>query len=735
MAEPRECCQEKARQHAMRQPGQCQRDGGLLLWDREGHGPERRTASSVPSADRLSRRTTVSSCCLLGPPVRRWEMMDGWASADHALGARATRTLTAMANAAIPPHGSLPPVGAAAVARLTALLGEYGAVAAYRNLLWALEIGTVATRGRRFSRLDREAQTAVLGRLAADAAPWSRGLARGLLMPLKAAYVDGLAVHEAIGCRYGVAPATGLERPRWRERIMDGRNCRDDDAIECDVAIVGSGAGGAVVAHHLAAAGHAVVIIEAGAHFAREHFNGQPLAMTRAMFLNRGLTFALGNVGAPVWAGRTVGGSTTINSGTCYRTPGRILRRWQREYGLEMLTESALAPYFERIERTLGVAPADPRYLGEVAAKIALGAEALGLRHQALARNAPDCDGQGLCCFGCPTGAKRSTDVSFVPQALERGALLYASTRVIRVDHDGRRASGVTARCEGGATITVRARKTVLAAGALLSPGLLHGSGIARRNRWLGRNLSIHPAGAATATFSEPIDMGEGIPQGYSIDEYAERGLLFEGGALPLSAYAASVPGVGSDFTSAIANYRRTALFGFVIEDRSRGRLVFRRGASGGGRELPLIFYNLCASDTRRMQEATATLAEVFLAAGAETVFPGYLGAAPIRNGGDVAALRASTIAPAAFEVSAYHPLGTARMSCTDRDGVVGPDHQVHGMGDLHVVDGSAVPSALGVNPQITIMGLALRAADILDRRLSFGDAAGADDPSEEGTR
>jgi len=472
-----------------------------------------------------------------------------------------------------------------------------------------------------------------------------------------------------------------------------------------------------VVAHELARRGHAVLVLESGRYFRREHFDGRATEMVRRMFLDRGLTVALGNVAAPVWAGRTVGGTTTVNSGTCYRTPDAVLAEWRRELGLSMMTPDGMDRHFERVEQMMGIELARREYLGAIADVIARGADALGYAHGPLQRNAPDCDGQGLCCFGCPTGAKRSADVSWIPKALERGAMLMSSTRVLRVDTDASsgRAIGVTARTAAGGTITVRAKATVVAGGTLMTPVLLANSGIGSDNRWLGRNLSIHPAGKAVALFDDRQDMWTGIPQGYSIDEFAGEGIMFEGGSLPLSGAATALTTVGPRYSELMSRYANLALFGYMIRDTSRGRVRPRPGGGQGG---PTLFYNLNRHDTARMQRAMEILCEVYLAAGARVVVPGVTGAPEIRSREDLDRFKAKRWEASRFEVTAYHPLGTARMAASPAQGFVGPDHESFSVRDLYVVDGAAVPTALGVNPQVTIMAMALRAGEILARRI-----------------
>ena len=421
------------------------------------------------------------------------------------------------------------------------------------------------------------------------------------------------------------------------------------------------------------------------------------------------MTVALGNVGIPLWSGRAVGGSTVVNSGTCYRAPERVFLEWREELGLAGFSSGSMDPYYTRVEEMLRVAPAKMELTGGVGRVIGRGAQALGLSHHPLVRNAPDCDGQGVCCFGCPTGAKRSTDVSYIPEALLRGAQLVTAAHVNAVEVVAGRARGVRGTLGGGRgrRFHVKADAVVVAGGALMTPLLLARSGVVK-HPWLGKNLSIHPATKVMAVFDEDIDMSRGIPQGYAIDSFAEEGIVFEGASTPLDVTAIAVPWVGARFMEVIEAYRHVATFGFMVKDTSRGTV---RAGPGGA---PLITYNLNEEDTRKMKRAIAILCEVFLAAGAKRVLPFLAGMEEVRTKGDVGAVECSQRVASQIEVTAFHPLGTCRIGADPETSVLGPDHEVHGVEGLFVADGSAVPTSLGVNPQMTIMAMALRAAEII---------------------
>ncbi len=629
-------------------------------------------------------------------------------------GARERAIARAVAAAAIPPGARLPGGDTATVDRLAAWLAGGSEVErrGVLGLLWAAELAALPLTGRPLSRLSPERARDVLERFEARGGGRTSAILRALLTPLKAAHFDDPKLFALSGCTHGKVPPAHEEIPRWRAQITDGRYEEAPLDLVCEVVVVGTGAGGAACAHELAARGRAVVLLEEGDYHARSSFTGRAAEMTRRLFRDHGMTVALGNVVAPVWAGRAVGGSTIINSGTCYRTPERVLARWRDELGLVDFTSEAMAPYFAKVESMLGVAPAAPELTGGIGRVIARGAGKLGYKHGPLLRNAPGCDGQGTCCFGCPTGAKRSTDVSYIPAALSRGASLVTAAKVTGIEVEGGRARGVTGELGSGRAFRVRAEAVVIAGGALMTPVLLKRAGVCKKSKMLGKNLSIHPASKVMAVFDETIDMVRAIPQGYTVDEFHEEGILFEGASTPPDVTAIAIPWVGPRFTELMERYRELAIFGFLIEDSSRGEV---RPGPGGS---PLITYRMNDGDAQKMGRAVRLLSEIFLEAGAQRVLPMLPGLDEVRGKSDLAALAARKFVPRDFEITAYHPLGTCRIGSDPNESVLTPDHETHEVERLFVADGSAVPSALGVNPQITIMAMALRAAERIDARL-----------------
>jgi len=462
--------------------------------------------------------------------------------------------------------------------------------------------------------------------------------------------------------------------------------------IRTDFCVVGAGGGGAVVAAELAEAGASVALLEQGPGHDPDGFTARPPQMLAKLYRDGGQTTTIGSPPILLPLGRGVGGTTLVNSGTCFRTPESVLARWRQEFGLE-LEGAAIEACFERVERSLSVSEVTPELAGENAAVARRGAERLGWSHGYLRRNARGCVGSGVCVFGCPTSAKQHTGITYVPRAVRAGAELIANADVCELLVEQARARGVVARLAGGERLEVRARETILACGAIHTPLLLGRNRLAGASRELGRNLSLHPATAVLALMPEAVDMARGVPQSFYVDEFAGEGVMFETVAGPPAYAAMSLPLQGAEHDRVMASYRRLAQLGLMVSDSSRGSV------HALGRR-PVIRYSLDAADLGRVRRGLRRIERLLRAAGASEV---YL---PLPPGVAAEAARASDL-----RLMAFHPLGTARADARASHGVVDGELAVHGLRGLHLADGSVVPSSLGVNPQITIMALATRLA------------------------
>lgn len=464
------------------------------------------------------------------------------------------------------------------------------------------------------------------------------------------------------------------------------------DTLDVDVCVVGAGAGGAVVAAELAEGGARVAVLEQGPRHDADRFSARPPEMLARLYRDSGQTATVGAPPILLPLGRGLGGTTVVNSGTCFRTPPHVLERWADEFGLE-LDEASLRPCFERVERALSVTEVTPELAGANAEVARRGAERLGWSHGYLRRNARGCVGSGVCVFGCPTSAKQHTGITYIPRASAAGARIVTGADVREVCVRGGRARGVRARLAGGRALEVRAPTVVLACGTIHTPLLLARSRLPDPSGQRGRNLALHPATAAFALMDEPVDMARGVPQSFYVDEFAAQGIMFEGVAGPPSYAAMALPLTGARHARAMASYRNLAQFGLMVSDASRGSVRALAGA-------PVIRYDLGPEDLAKFRAGLVRLRELFMAAGAREV---YL---PLPAG-----VRPENARARELKLMAFHPLGTARADARPTHGVTDGDLALHAVAGVHVADGSVVPSALGVNPQLTIMALATRLA------------------------
>ncbi len=630
-------------------------------------------------------------------------------------GQRTSRALEVLGRAAMPAGERLPAPGPAAVRSVEAFLSSapWPLRLGYRLGLLFVSAGALLSMGRPLSRLDPQQAARLVERWARGRGFLRRAILRAVLTPLKVAHYATPEVSAVVG--YDPPPPVAPEpAPRWWTQVRAAED-HAGEVIDTDVVVVGSGPGGAVMATRLAEVGLAVVILEEGRYLRRSDFTRRPFEMTRRLYRDGGMTVALGVPGIPVPVGRTVGGTSTINSGTCYRVPEHILERWRREHHLEHLDMATLGPHYADVEAFLEVQPVPVAVRGKVAEVIARGCDALGYAHGPLRRNAAGCEGSGVCCFGCPTGAKRSMDVSFVPRALRAGARLFTGARVETLLHAGGRVRGVVAATEGGGALTVRAETVVLACGAFGTPVLLMRNRLGRTSPALGEHLTLHPAAKCGAIFEEPIRSWEGVPQSHTIEHFHDEGLLFEGASVPPDYGAMALAQVGEAHTALMERYAHLAFFGFLIEDSGAGSV--RPGPDGSY----WIRYTCTPEDVARLKRGTRILADVFFAAGARKVLSPIAGLEELSDPKETVRLELAKVSAARFELSAFHPLGTCRMAVAPELGVVDPGLECWDLDGLFVADGSVFPSSLVVNPQMTIMALVSACAGHVAERAGGG--------------
>jgi choline dehydrogenase-like flavoprotein len=624
------------------------------------------------------------------------------------------RSALALAEAILPGSAHIPAADEATVARASEVVQAFDPrlSRAWRAAQTTLSAAAILQTGRPFYALSADRQEALLRRWEQD--PLLKTPLGLVALVYRFVHFDRPSVYGAMGGKPNVVH--GLEEPRWLRQVHRGEDWTGGD-VDCEVVVVGTGAGGAVVGRELADRGLAVVFVEEGQHHRRDAFDGSSVSAHQRFY--RGAV-SVGNAPMPVFMGRLVGGSTAINGGTSFRTPPWVLDRWCEEIGTDEFSSAAMKPYFDRVEDVLEVGVSEKKHIGPIADVIARGCDALGWSHFAVRRNAPGCDGSGFCDFGCRTDARRGTNLAYVPPALERGAMLLTGLAADHVILEGGRAVGVLATASNGNKVRVRARAVVLAGGAVPTPLLLLKQDLANRSGEVGKNLTLHPSAGLSALMPEKIEGHRYIPQGYGCDQFLRDGILILTAQGDVNIANVVFGFSGRRLMAALEDMGRTASFALLLRDSSTKNGRVWRSAFG----FPAITYNVAQKDADLAHAGMVHAGEMALAAGATRLFPASMKMPILEGPADWARFRKARLGPGDVMWTSYHPLGTCKMGLDPRTSVVGLDHETHDVPGLFIVDGSTVPGPLGVNPQITIMAMATRAATRIAARLNVTSSA-----------
>jgi choline dehydrogenase-like flavoprotein len=522
--------------------------------------------------------------------------------------------------------------------------------------------------------------------------------------------------------------AVGLARG-WR--VLGGPHGAAPATVRCDVALIGSGAGAGITAELLSAAGLDVVIIEEGPLRSSRDFRQREDEAYPQLYQDSA-SRKTADKAISILQGRCVGGSTTVNWTSSFRTPDDTLAYWRERFALPELTPENLSPDFLQAEQRLGIGAwlVPPNANND---KLRIGARRLGYEAPAILRNVRGCWNLGSCGLGCPTNAKQSMLVTTIPAALDRGATLLVQTQAWRLQHDGRRVTGVECRpvevngaVAARAPTRVLAQHVVLAAGAIGSPALLLRSAVPDPHERLGRRTFLHPVVGTVALFDEPIEAWHGAPQTIYSDHFLETqpidgaiGYKLEAPPLHPVIASMSLPGYGAGQTAALKDFPRTQALLALLRDGFHeqspgGHVALRRDGS------PLLHYPITDFVWDGARRALLSMAEIQFAADAQTVTPLHERGRASRSWAEAReAIAALPMAPLQTKVLSAHVMGGCGMAGRAELGVVRPDGRHWQLEGLSVHDGSLFPTSIGANPQLSIYGLVTRLATRLARDLT----------------
>jgi choline dehydrogenase-like flavoprotein len=576
----------------------------------------------------------------------------------------------------------------------------------------------LAGKFRRFTRLDRESRERVLAAWAASRI----GLFRAGFQTFKRL---ALFFHYA-----RPDDQTGVN-PHWAEIDYPGPRTpprevakpiipltvTKDTVLDADVVVIGSGAGGGVVAAELATAGHQVLVLEKSGYANESDFDGAEVRSTQRLFEKKGI-LTTRDVGVVLLAGSTLGGGTTVNWSTSLRTPDYVLKQWAEECGVTAAASAEWQAGLDAVCNRLHV-NTDASAPNRQDQKLIAGCTALGYHWRPISRNVNGCQDCGYCSFGCRFGAKQGVLKTYLQDAVDRGAQVVVHCHVDRVTVQHGVATGVEATVNGH-RLTIRSKIVVVAAGSIHTPAVLKRSGLVNPN--IGRHLHLHPVGVVFGIYDEVIESWRGPMQASVCDQFANLdngyGFVVEVAPAHPGMLAMGLPWHDAQgHRELMSQANHIATFIVITRDRDGGTVnVDERGQ-------PVLDYTVSTYDARHLLRGAQEAARLHAAAGAHTVGGPYnhVPEISLRKGRalEAYASRFPALGVLKNDMTLYsaHQMSSCRMGGNRAAAPVTPDGETYEVKNLYVADASALPTATGVNPMISIMALAHRNAQVIKSR------------------
>lgn len=528
-----------------------------------------------------------------------------------------------------------------------------------------------------------------------------------------------------------------LSEPPARETIqrLPTQTAKNGDIFMCDVLVVGSGAGGGVVAGELAEAGAHVMVVEKGVYAAEDEFTQRETQMMAKLY-EAGGTLTTRNGAVSVLAGSCLGGGTTVNWTASLRTPEHILEAWAHKHHLPHVLTAEYKRGFDAVEQATHIDTRESQHNAQNLA-LACGAAKLGWDTSVIPRNSDgclvdQCKSCGYCCFGCQRGSKRSTLKTYLERAVACGAQIFPDTEAHRIIIERGLATGIhaiqrqTNTLTGNthiAEFTIKAKIVVVAAGSIHTPALLLRSGL--QHQHIGRHLNFHPTVAVAGRYSHTMNPWWGNMMTALSNQVANLddgfGAKIETAPIHSGMLALALPWTsGKQHKHTMLHAPHIAGFIVLTRDRDGGRVhVDKRGK-------PMLDYNLSQYDLKHLLAGVAAAARLHLAAGAEeTYFPHNSFPTFRADAGERALEAMLTDMPSwgwqanRFPLFTAHQMSSCRMGGVRATHPVSPEGETVEIRNLFVADASALPECSGVNPMLSTQALAYYTAQNIKSRLT----------------
>jgi choline dehydrogenase-like flavoprotein len=494
--------------------------------------------------------------------------------------------------------------------------------------------------------------------------------------------------------------------------------------LETDVLVIGSGAGGGVVAGELASAGHDVIVVEKGAYYAEHEYPRDELTGTERLYERYGACVN-DDATISILAGSTLGGGTTINWSASFRTPEHILYEWERVLGFTGATGQDFQHSFDAVWQRSNVNTAES-IANANNQKLEIGSQALGYDCQVVARNVKGCTTCDFCNFGCATGAKQSTLKTYLQDAHDLGARILVHADVQKILHDNGHVRGAIVKvshADGSHhTITIKAKIVVVSAGAIHTPAILLRSNLQNPN--IGNNLRLHPTTVTTGVYADRIDPWRGAPLTRVVTDFKNLdgdgyGIWLENAPVHPGLNGLANPWIsGRDFKDIIQQLPYTANIIILTRDRDSGQVSVDRYGQ------PIIKYRLSPYDAGHLMRGMQESLKIHVAAGALEVSTPHNERLRFftKNDGTLdhylKRVEKRGLKPNDFALFSAHQMSSARIGGDPARGAIDPTGQSFEVKGLYVADGSSLPNSPGVNPMMSIMAVAHYIAQQIKTRL-----------------
>jgi choline dehydrogenase-like flavoprotein len=529
---------------------------------------------------------------------------------------------------------------------------------------------------------------------------------------------------------------------RFEKRAERYEVITQDVVCNSDVCVIGSGAAGAIIAAKLAEEGRSVVLLERGGYHDGESMNQREADMLPLLWKNAGANFT-SNLRIVVAQGCCLGGSTVINDAVCFRIPNLVIDQWNK-IGVS-ISKDEWDEANDEVSKRIHVTEVTEEELNKNARKLREACEKFridgkSVKHWKNDRNCGQsfsdrelhsCVKCGFCHIGCHYDTKQSMLVTYIHDSLNNDKLdykVYCNCQADRITYDG---NGIATGVDGTIIdingsekyrIRVNSKVIIVSAGSIASSNLLQKSSIGGEN--VGKGVALHPAPFVIGHFQEEIYGNRGIPMSYTCHQFGvtndvkNGGFLIESIFLPVFQMAIAIPTFAADHKRMMMEFNKYTMAGIMTRDEPTGTVLMSYGGN------PKLDYHLSTQTVNDMARGMAVVAKMWFDVGATSVITSHMNIAEIKNNADIPKIKdAVRNNPNGLLVGSAHPQGGNRMGDNKEVCVVDSDCKVFGFRNLYVCDASVFPTALGVNPQLTVMALAtLTARKISKNWTSFPD-------------